>query len=198
MKPEKKVLVEKFCLKSGNFTTMSRIGKRPITIPAGIEVSADETRLVVKGKHATLEKAIHPFVSVSVAEGVVTVAPVNDTLLARALWGTFASHVKNMIHGVATPFQKKLVLDGVGYRMALAGNELTMSLGFSHPVKMTVPEGVTAVVEKNELTLTGSDKEVLGQFAANVRAKKKPEPYKGKGFHYSDEVILRKQGKKAS
>jgi large subunit ribosomal protein L6 len=102
-----------------------------------------------------------------------------------------------MIAGVNEEYSKKLILDGIGYRMAVSGKELTLNVGFSHPVVMEVPEGITATVEKNELTIAGIDKEVVGQFSANVRAKKKPEPYKGKGFHYSDEVILRKQGKKA-
>jgi large subunit ribosomal protein L6 len=103
-----------------------------------------------------------------------------------------------MIAGVNKAYVKKLILEGIGYRMAVSGNTLTLSIGFSHQVPMTIPEGITATVEKTELTLTGIDKEVLGQFAANVRAQKKPEPYKGKGFRYSDETILRKQGKKAS
>jgi large subunit ribosomal protein L6 len=177
---------------------MSRIGKRAIPIPEKVAVSITDSVLTVQGPLATLTKDVHPYVTVAVAEEGVTVTPKNNTKLARALWGTFASHTRNMIRGVTAPYTKKLILDGVGYRMNVAGNTLTLSVGYSHPVVLTVPEGITAVVEKNELTLTGSDKESLGQFAANVRAKKKPEPYKGKGFHYSDEVILRKQGKKAS
>jgi large subunit ribosomal protein L6 len=177
---------------------MSRIGKRPIPIPAKAEVTVSGSTLLVKGPLGILRKTVHPYVAVMSDGKEVTVTPKNDTRLAKALWGTYASHVKNMLAGVEKPYTKKLVLDGIGYRMALAGSELTLSVGFSHPVKMNLPEGVTAVVEKNELTLTGMDKEVLGQFAANVRAVKKPEPYKGKGFHYSDEVILRKQGKKAA
>jgi len=177
---------------------MSRIGKRAITIPANVEVTVSEGVLTVKGPLATLSKEIHPYVTITVEDGSVSVAPVNTTGLAKALWGTFASHVHNMIDGVCAPYTKKLILDGVGYRMQVAGNKLTLSVGYSHQVEMEIPAELTAVVEKNELTITGSDKEVLGQFAANVRAKKKPEPYKGKGFHYSDEVILRKQGKKAA
>jgi large subunit ribosomal protein L6 len=98
---------------------------------------------------------------------------------------------------VNEPYTKKLILDGIGYRMAMSGNTLTLNVGFSHQVDMELPEGITATIEKNELTISGIDKEVVGQFAANVRAVKKPEPYKGKGFHYSDEIVLRKQGKKA-
>jgi large subunit ribosomal protein L6 len=177
---------------------MSRIGKRAISIPAKTEVTMSGTLLTVKGPKGTLSKEVHPYISVVVEGQEVTVSPKNETRLAKALWGTFASHMKNMLKGVNEPYVKKLILEGIGYRMAVAGTELTLSVGFSHQVKMALPEGVTALVEKNELTLTSCDKEVLGQFAANVRAVKKPEPYKGKGFRYSNEVILRKQGKKAS
>jgi large subunit ribosomal protein L6 len=177
---------------------MSRIGKRAIQIPAKTEVTVSGSTLTVKGPKGVLAKEIHPHVSIVADASSVTVSPKNDTRLAKALWGTYASHVKNMLHGVNEQYVKKLILDGIGYRMAVAGTELTLSVGFSHQVKMSLPQGVEAKVEKNELTLSSSDKEVLGQFAANVRAVKKPEPYKGKGFHYSDEVILRKQGKKAS
>jgi large subunit ribosomal protein L6 len=176
---------------------MSRIGKKPITIPAKTEVTVSEGVVSVKGPLGQLQKDIHPYVTVTVEGDNVVVSPNNETRLARALWGTFASHVQNMVSGVNEAYTKKLILDGVGYRMAVSGNTLTLNVGFSHQVDMTVPEGVTAAVEKNELTISGIDKDVVGQFAANVRAKKKPEPYKGKGFHYHDEVILRKQGKKA-
>jgi large subunit ribosomal protein L6 len=177
---------------------MSRIGKRPIQIPAGVEVTVTSGKITVKGPKGTLERALHPLAVVSVADGAVSVTPKNQTQLARALWGTYASHIQNMFAGVREEYKKKLVLDGIGYRMAVAGNTLTLTVGFSHPVVMPIPEGLTATVEKNELTIAGIDKELVGQFSANVRAKKKPEPYKGKGFHYSNEVILRKQGKKAN
>ena len=176
---------------------MSRIGKRPIEIPQKTEVTVSGSILSVKGPLGTIEKEVHPHIAVSVEKGVVTVKPKNETRLGKALWGTYASHVKNMLRGVNKVYTKKLILDGVGYRMALAGNDLTLSVGFSHQVIMPIPEGITAVVEKNVLTISGIDKEVVGQFTANVRAKKKPEPYKGKGFHYDDEIILRKQGKRA-
>lgn len=177
---------------------MSRIGKKALEIPANTDVTVSGTTLSVTGPKATLTKEVHPYVTITVDGSTTTVAPANDTRLAKALWGTYASHVRNMVSGVHTPYTKKLVLEGIGYRMALAGKELTFNVGFSHPVKMTLPEGIEATVEKNELTLSGSDKEALGQFAANIRAIKKPEPYKGKGFRYSNEVILRKQGKKAA
>jgi large subunit ribosomal protein L6 len=177
---------------------MSRIGKRPIEIPQKTEVTVSGSTLTVKGPLGVLTKEIHPHIGVSVEGTIVTVSPKNETRLAKALWGTFASHVKNMLQGVNEVYVKKLVLDGVGYRMALTGNNLTLNVGFSHQVIMPLPEGIKAEIEKNILTISGVDKEVVGQFAANVRAKKKPEPYKGKGFHYDDEVILRKQGKKAA
>jgi len=176
---------------------MSRIAKRPIEIPAKTEVSVADTTVTVKGPLGTLTKEIHPVVTLDITDGAVQVGVKNDTLLSRALVGTFASHVKNMIQGVNQAYTKKLILDGIGYRMAVSGQNLTLNVGYSHPVVMSIPQGITAVVEKNELTLSGIDKEVLGQFAANVRAQRKPEPYKGKGFHYDNEVILRKQGKKA-
>lgn len=177
---------------------MSRIGKKTIEIPAKTEVTVDGSAVTVKGPNGEIKKAIHPYIGISVDGGLVTVSPLNETRLAKALWGTFASHVINMCKGVNEPYSKKLILDGIGYRMAVNGNTITLSVGFSHKVDVTIPEGITAIIEKNELTISGVDKEAVGQFAANVRAIKKPEPYKGKGFHYSDEVILRKQGKKAS
>jgi large subunit ribosomal protein L6 len=177
---------------------MSRKAKRPISIPQKTEVTVSGSTVTVKGPLGTLSKEVHPFVGIEVADGAVHVTAKNETRLSGALSGTFASHVQNMIAGVNKAYVKKLILEGIGYRMAVSGNTLTLSIGFSHQVPMTIPEGITATVEKTELTLTGIDKEVLGQFAANVRAQKKPEPYKGKGFRYSDETILRKQGKKAS
>jgi large subunit ribosomal protein L6 len=177
---------------------MSRIGKRPIAIPQKTDVTVSGSTVTVKGPLGVLSKEVHPFIKVSVDEQGVTVVPVNDTNLAAALWGTIASHIKNMLQGVNKPYAKKLILEGVGYRMAVAGSDLTLSVGFSHQVKVKVPDGITATVEKNELSVSGIDKELVGQFTANIRAIKKPEPYKGKGFRYSDEVILRKQGKKAA
>ena len=176
---------------------MSRKGKKPIEIPEKTEVTVSDGVLTVKGPLGELKRDIHPYVEISVGDGEVTVAPKNDTRLARALWGTFASHVLNMCEGVNKEYSKKLILDGVGFKMAVTGKDLTLNVGYSHQVIMPIPEGITATVEKNELTISGIDKDVVGQFSADVRAKKKPEPYKGKGFHYDDEVILRKQGKKA-
>lgn len=176
---------------------MSRIGKQAVAIPEKTSVTVDAGVLTVQGPHGALSKEIHPQVDIEVSEEGVQVTPKNDSQLARALWGTFASHLHNMVQGVNTPFSKKLVLEGVGYRVELRGSELVLNVGYSHPVVMPLPEGITATVEKNEITIAGIDKEAVGQFAAEVRAKKKPEPYKGKGLRYDNEVILRKQGKKA-
>ena len=177
---------------------MSRIGKNPIKIPAGTEVSVVSTELIVKGKGGTLKKMVHPAVTVAVANGEVTVSPKETSRTARALWGTYAAHVRNMIAGVNGGFVKKLQVEGIGYRVELAGKQLKLQVGFSHPVLLTIPAGITAAVEKNIITVSGADKEAVGQFAASVRAVKKPEPYKGKGIRYEGEVVRQKQGKKAA
>ncbi len=176
---------------------MSRLGKKAITIPAGTEVSVGSAEFSVKGKGGTLKRALHPAIELKVESGAVSVAPRGKTRLARALWGTYAAHVKNMIKGVNDPFVKKLQVEGIGYKAELAGKNLKFALGFSHPVLMAVPEGLSVAVEKNVISVSGADKEQVGQFAAEVRGLKKPEPYKGKGIRYDDEVIRRKQGKKA-
>lgn len=177
---------------------MSRVGKQELQIPKNTEVAVDGGVVRVKGPNGELSKRVHDEVVITVSDSTVTFKPKKETLQSRALWGTVASHVKNMLHGVNEPFSKKLIVEGVGFRVELRGKELVMSLGFSHPVVIPVPEGITVVVEKNEITISGIDKEAVGQFAANIRKVKKPEPYKGKGIRYHDEVVLRKQGKKAA
>ena len=177
---------------------MSRTGKLPIKIPAGTEVSAGSGELTVKGKGGTLKRPLHPYIAIKVENGEALVEPANGSRVARALWGTYAAHLRNMIAGVNTPFVKKLDVQGIGYRAELAGKQLKLQVGFSHPVLVAVPEGLTAVVEKNIITISGADKEAVGQFAASVRAIKKPEPYKGKGIRYEGEVVRMKQGKKAA
>lgn len=177
---------------------MSRIGKQTIAIPAGTEVSVTSDAIVVKGKGGTLSRQSHPSIKVSVANGVAAVEPANSSRLAKALWGTYAAHVKNMIAGVNTPFQKKLQVEGIGYKVELNGKNLKLNVGFSHPVLVAIPEGITALIEKNIITISGADKDAVGQFAASVREIKKPEPYKGKGIRYEGEVIRMKQGKKAA
>lgn len=176
---------------------MSRTGKLPIKIPAGTEVSVVSGELTVKGKGGTLTRRMHPGVAITVENGEAIVSQAQKTRLARALWGTYAAHLRNMVKGVNEPFVKKLEIQGIGYRAELAGKQLKMNLGFSHPVLVDVPEGLTALVEKNIITISGADKEKVGQFAASVRQIKKPEPYKGKGIRYEGEVVRMKQGKKA-
>ncbi|MEK7060384.1 MAG: 50S ribosomal protein L6 [Patescibacteria group bacterium] len=175
---------------------MSRLAKKPIGI-GKTAVSVAGGTLTVKGTKGTLTKRVHPSVDVVVAEDGVMITPKDRSRLAKALTGTFASHVKNMVQGVETPYAKKLILEGVGYRVELHGKELVLTVGFSHAVSLAIPEDVTVVVEKNNITFTSPNKESVGQFAANVRRVKPPEPYLGKGIHYDDEVIRRKQGKKA-
>jgi large subunit ribosomal protein L6 len=177
---------------------MSRIGKLAIAIPAGTEVSVTSDAIVVKGKLGTLTRTTHPAVKVAVADGNASVEPANNTRLAKALWGTYAAHVRNMINGVNTPFVKKLQVEGIGYKAELNGKNLKLTVGFSHPVLVAIPEGITAVVEKNIITVSGADKDAVGQFTASVREIKKPEPYKGKGIRYEGEVVRQKQGKKAA
>ncbi len=177
---------------------MSRIAKLPIKIPAGTEVTVASGELTVKGKGGTLKRAMHPAVAIDIANGEASVSPAQQTRLARALWGTYAAHLRNMINGVNTPFQKRLDVQGIGYRAELSGKQIKLSVGFSHPVLVPVPEGITATVEKNIISISGASKDQVGQFAATVRAIKKPEPYKGKGIRYEGEVVRQKQGKKAA
>lgn len=153
--------------------------------------------LTVKGSKGTLTKSVHPSVAIAVENGQVTITPRDRSRLAKALTGTYASHVKNMVQGVETPFMKKLILEGVGYKMEVKGKEVVLTVGFSHTVPLAIPEDVTATAEKNVLKLESVNKESVGQFAANIRRVKPPEPYLGKGIRYEGEVILRKQGKKA-
>lgn len=177
---------------------MSRLGKKPVEIPANTEVAVADNTITVKGPKGTLSKPVHSRVAIEVKDKEVTITPKDNSRLARSLWGTFSSHVRNMVDGVNEPFKKVLVLEGVGYRVEAKGpNTLNLIVGYSHPVELTAPEGVEIAVEKNVITISGADKEKVGQFAAEVRATKKPEPYKGKGLRYEDEVIRRKQGKKA-
>jgi large subunit ribosomal protein L6 len=176
---------------------MSRLAKKPIAIPSKVTVTSADGAVTVKGAKETLSRTVHSSIDIQVTPEGVTVTPKNNSRLARALTGTFAAHVREMIKGVETPFKKVLVLNGVGYKVDLKGKDLVFAVGFSHPVTMTTPEGLTATVNKNVITVEGADKQKVGQFAAEIRAVKPPEPYLGKGIKYEDETILRKQGKKA-
>jgi large subunit ribosomal protein L6 len=177
---------------------MSRVGKQIIAIPQKTDVTLVDGVLSVKGPLGELRRKLRSVVAVTIENNQVTLAPTEETLFAEALWGTYASHISNMIAGVNTPYTKKLILEGVGFKSEVSGGKLKLALGFSHPVHVDIPEGLTVTAEKNLITISGSDKEVVGQFAASVRALKKPEPYKGKGFRYDGEIIRRKQGKKSA
>ena len=177
---------------------MSRIGKQEIKIPAGVEVTKSGFILTVKGPKGTLTKNFRDDIDIKIADKKVNLNVKRNDKFSKSLWGTYASHIKNMIEGVDKPYQKKLILEGVGFKSEVKGKELNFALGFSHPVIVKIPEGITATAEKNVITITGIDKELVGSFTAAVRALKKPEPYKGKGMRYEDEVIRRKQGKKTT
>lgn len=179
---------------------MSRIGKQTITIPEKTEVVLEGGRMTVKGPLGELSRSFKTnIIAITIGEDkVITLVPVESTPFSNALWGTYASHIQNMITGVNTPYEKKLVIEGVGYRGEVSGTTLVLNVGFSHQVTMPIPEGLTVTMEKNVITISGIDKEMVGAFAANVRLVKKPEPYKGKGIRYHNEVVRRKQGKKTA
>jgi len=176
---------------------MSRLGKQPIELPAGVSVSFEDNVMTITGPKGSLTRTFNTDVDVSIEGNTITISPVAGRPKAPALWGTFAAHVHNMIHGVTEGFKKELEVEGVGYRAAVSGNTLTLNVGYSHPVELMAPEGISVSVEKNVITVEGADKEAVGQFAADIRAVREPEPYKGKGIHYVGEYIIRKQGKKA-
>ncbi len=176
---------------------MSRVGSSAINIPADVTVSHEGGLMVVKGKNGELSAPLHGDVELSLADNVATLKPVRDTRQAKALWGTMRASLSNMVVGVSAGFTRKLEINGVGYRAAMQGNKLVLSLGYSHPVEMDVPAGLKVNVENNtNMIITGADKQLLGQFASEVRAKRPPEPFKGKGVKYADEYIVRKEGKK--
>ena len=176
---------------------MSRVGSSAITIPADVMMSHEGGVVVVKGKNGELSAPLHSDVELKVAENLATLSPRRNTREAKALWGTMRASVSNMVVGVSEGFTRKLEINGVGYRAAMQGNKLVLNLGYSHPVEMDVPQGLSVNVENNtSVTITGADKQLLGQFAAEVRAKRPPEPFKGKGVKYADEYIVRKEGKK--
>lgn len=177
---------------------MSRIGKRIITLPEKTEIQLSEGSMSVKGPLGELKRELHPLIEVNIEGREVTVKPKKENIESRALWGTYASHLTNMVRGVNTPFEKKLILEGIGFKSEVKGDKIVFALGFSHPVEVAIPAGLKVTAEKNAITVSGSDKELVGSFAANIRALKKPEPYKGKGMRYHDEVIARKQGKKSA
>ena len=175
---------------------MSRIGKQEILIPAGVKVSQNGSTLTVTGPKGALTKNFRDDITIAITDKIVNLNIKRNDKFSKSLWGTYASHIKNMIAGVSNPYQKKLILEGVGVKSEVKGDKFNFALGFSHPVVVEIPKGITATAEKNVITITGIDKELVGSFTAAVRALKKPEPYKGKGMRYENEVIRRKQGKK--
>lgn len=176
---------------------MSRIGKMPISVPAGVEVTMGEGNLVtVKGPKGTLTQKLSEKMTLTREDGVILVTRPNDEKENRSLHGLTRTLLNNMVQGVTEGFKKELDVNGVGYRVAKEGNKLNMNIGFSHPVIMEEPEGITIEVPSpNKIIINGIDKQKVGQFAAEVRGKRPPEPYKGKGIKYTDEVIRRKEGK---
>ncbi len=175
---------------------MSRIGRMPIAIPAGVTVEvAENNKVTVKGPKGTLERVLPAEMEIKVEGAEIVVSRPNDLKKMKSLHGLTRTLVNNMVVGVTNGYEKKLEVNGVGYKAAKAGNKLTLSLGYSHPVEMTDPEGIETVVDGNVIVVKGIDKEKVGQFAAEIRDKRRPEPYKGKGIKYADEVIRRKVGK---
>lgn len=179
---------------------MSRIGKQIINIPVKTEVSFSGETLTVKGPLGEIKRKIGNDIEIKIADGKVTLSPKtsaeNDN--TDALWGASASHIVNMIEGVNKPYEKRLIVEGIGYKADVKGKEIILSVGFSHQVKIAIPEGLKVVSDKNGIGISGIDKELVGQFSAQIRSTKVPEPYKGKGIRYDKEVIRRKEGKKAA
>lgn len=176
---------------------MSRIAKKPISIPEKTQASYTAGIFTVKGPLGEIKKAFKDEIKVEINNNEILLSPMSNTLDTLSLWGTYASHIRNMFEGVNKGFEKKLIVEGIGFKSDVKGNQLHLALGFSHPVQVTIPEGLKVTAEKNIITVTGVDLEKVGQFVAQVRSLKKPEPYKGKGIRYSDETIRRKQGKKS-
>mgnify|MGYP003489026906 CR=1 FL=1 len=174
---------------------MSRLAKKPIIVPAKVTVTSSDGTLTVKGSKETLSRSVHSSIAIDVTPEGVKITPKNNTRLAKALTGTFAAHLRAMIQGVETPFKKVLQLNGVGYKVELKVKDLVLNVGFSHQVSMPVPDGLTATVAKNLITIEGADKQKVGQISAVIRRLRKNDPYKGKGIRYEGEQIRRKVGK---
>jgi large subunit ribosomal protein L6 len=176
---------------------MSRIGKLPIVLPAGIEAKVEGTKLIIKNSKETKELETFGRVSIEIKDNSIVMNRVGEDRASSAFWGTYRSLANNMVTGLTTGFTKQLIFNGVGYRAAVKGNVLELNLGFSHPINHEIPAGITITVEKNTITIKGSDKQLVGQVAADIRGYRPPEPYKGKGIRYADEHIIRKAGKTA-
>jgi large subunit ribosomal protein L6 len=177
---------------------MSRLGKNAIQFPANVEVSSDGVSVRVKGPKGEIARTLRAEVTMTIGDHEITLVPANNSKFARSLWGTYAAHIRNMVKGVVTPFEKKLQIEGVGYRAEMTGKQLVLSLGFSHKINVEVPAGLTVTLDKNIIMIVGADKEAVGHFAAKIRNYRKPEPYQGKGIRYEGEVIRMKEGKKTA
>ena len=176
---------------------MSRVGNSPVTIPSGVTLNVEGKQIIAKGSKGELNMPLSDLVELTIEENSVSVAPKRKDKFGRSIWGTTRSNIQNMVKGVSEGFTKNLEINGVGYRAAMQGTKLQLSLGYSHPVVMDVPAGLSVAIDGNtKIAITGADKQLLGQFAAEVRAKRPPEPFKGKGVKYADEYIVRKEGKK--
>ena len=176
---------------------MSRVGKNPVEVPSGVEVAIKGGLVSAKGKLGTLDFEATDDVVISQEDGKIWVKPANDGKRARAMWGTVRSRIQNMVIGVSEGFTRNLEINGVGYRAAVQGQSLNLQLGFSHDVAYPIPEGITIKCEKpTSIAVSGADKQKVGQVASEIRSYRPPEPYKGKGVKYAEEVILRKEGKK--
>ncbi|KPF98355.1 50S ribosomal protein L6 [Rhodopseudomonas palustris] len=176
---------------------MSRVGKKPVTVPSGVTATVEGQTVKMKGPKGQLQFVVHDDVDVKFENGVVKVAPRHETNRAQALYGTARAQIANLVEGVTKGFEKKLEITGVGYRAALQGKKLQLALGYSHDVLYDIPEGITITVPKpTEINVAGIDPQKVGQVAAEIRDYRPPEPYKGKGVRYSDEFIFRKEGKK--
>ncbi|MEJ2452817.1 MAG: 50S ribosomal protein L6 [Candidatus Thiodiazotropha sp.] len=176
---------------------MSRVAKSPISLPSGVSIKQDEGLLTVKGPKGELSQKIHPLVSLDEADNTLTLKPVSEDKQSWAMAGTMRALINNMVTGVSQGFERKLSLVGVGYRAQAGGKSLNLSLGFSHPIDYPVPEGIAiATPSATEIVVSGSDKQRVGQVAAEIRAFRPPEPYKGKGVRYADEQVMRKEAKK--
>lgn len=177
---------------------MSRLGKKPISIPVGVETKIVEDQIIIKGPKGEIKQKIHPLVIINIENNNLKISVTNpENKKQKALWGTFVRLIQNMIEGVTKGFEKKLQLVGIGFRAQVSGDKLVLNIGFSHPIDYQIPSSVKISVDKDIITISGIDKQLVGEVAAQIRKLKKPEPYKGMGIRYLGEVIRKKAGKKA-
>ena len=177
---------------------MSRIGKKGITVPEKTTVTVDGGTVSVKGPLGELSRVFKKNITITVNGNEVVLVPVKETLENKALWGAYASHIQNMTEGVTKGYEKRMIVEGVGYKAEVTPTDITLKVGFSHPVKVSIPKGLKVAMDKGVLVVNGIDKELVSSFAAGLRSIKKPEPYKGKGIRFENEVVRRKEGKKTA